>query len=82
MNTIHATIEEFVAEGYTHVECFCPAVSSDTAAADELATPNLDGPYTRCSRVAARCAEGGGPLPSVKPWRQAGVIGKTLGRRG
>jgi hypothetical protein len=21
---LHATIEEFAAEGYTHVECFCP----------------------------------------------------------
>ena len=29
-----------------------------------------------------RCAECGGPLQSVKPWRQADVLGKPQGRRG
>ena len=24
MDTLHATIEEFAADGYTHVECYCP----------------------------------------------------------
>src|SRR5262245_59128424 len=24
MDPLHATIEEFVADGYTHVECLCP----------------------------------------------------------
>ena len=24
MDSLHATIEEFAAEGFTHVECFCP----------------------------------------------------------
>ena len=24
MDPLHATIEEFAAEGYTHIECFCP----------------------------------------------------------
>ena len=24
MNPLHATIEAFAADGYTHVECFCP----------------------------------------------------------
>src|SRR5262245_35359904 len=24
MNPLHATIEEFAAEGYTHIECHCP----------------------------------------------------------
>ena len=24
MNPLHATIEEFAAEGFRHVECFCP----------------------------------------------------------
>ena len=28
-----------------------------------------------------RCAECGGPLHSVKPWRQADVLGKPIGRR-
>ncbi len=29
-----------------------------------------------------RCAKCGGPLVSVKPWRQADVLGKPQGRRG
>jgi hypothetical protein len=29
-----------------------------------------------------RCAECGGQLHSVKPWRMEDVIGKPLGRRG
>ena len=24
MDPLHATIEEFASEGYTHVECYCP----------------------------------------------------------
>jgi len=24
METLHATIEEFAADGYTHIECYCP----------------------------------------------------------
>jgi hypothetical protein len=24
MDLLHATIEEFIAEGYTHIECYCP----------------------------------------------------------
>lgn len=24
MDPLHATIEEFAADGYTHIECFCP----------------------------------------------------------
>ena len=32
--------------------------------------------------VRLRCAECGGPLQSVKPWRQADVLGKPVGRRG
>ena len=23
-NPLHATIEEFAADGYTHIECYCP----------------------------------------------------------
>jgi hypothetical protein len=29
-----------------------------------------------------RCAECGGPVQSVKPWRIEEVLGKPLGRRG
>jgi hypothetical protein len=33
------------------------------------------------SSARLRCAECSGPLRSVKPWRQADVLGKPLGRR-
>ena len=69
MNPLHATIEEFAADGYTHVECFCPRCRrirlrpmtwlpkiSMGLTLDQL-SPRL------------RCAKCGGPLQSVKPWR-------------
>ena len=36
MDPLHATIKEFAAAGYTHVECFCPdaAISGSQAQAD------------------------------------------------
>ena len=33
-------------------------------------------------RQFLRCAECGGPVHSVKPWRVEEVLGKPLGRRG
>ena len=43
---LHATIEEFAADGYTHVECFCPRCRM-TFEVDRLVTgtqpaPDLD----------------------------------------
>jgi hypothetical protein len=52
MDSLHATIEEFAAEGFTHVECYCPRCSMQ-AKADQLASPNLDGTYHRASFSAA-----------------------------
>jgi hypothetical protein len=40
------------------------------------------GTRSRASLDTLRCAECGGPLRSVKPWRQEDVLGKPVGRRG
>ena len=53
MNPLHATLEEFAADGYTHVECFCPAMPHDEVEADKLASPHLDGPYHQSTVGAA-----------------------------
>ena len=80
MNPLHATIEEFAADGYTHIECFCPRcrvirlrpmswlprISMDSRSMHSLAD------YGAPS-AAARCK-------SVMPWRQADVLGKPEGR--
>jgi hypothetical protein len=34
MDPLHATIEAFVADGHTHVECFCPAMPRGEVEAD------------------------------------------------
>ena len=47
MDPVHATIEEFAADGYTHVELLLPVTSRDQAAADQLASPHRSGPHHR-----------------------------------
>jgi phage FluMu protein Com len=82
MEPLHATIEEFAAEGYTHVKCFCPRcrvirlrpISWLPRISMEL---TLDALARRL-----RCAECGGSLQSVEPWRQADMLGKPQGRPG
>ena len=48
MDPLHATMEEFAADGYTHVECFGPRCRMKTEA-DKLASSNLDGTYHRAA---------------------------------
>ena len=36
MDSLHATIEEFAAEGYTHIERLLPAMPHDEVEADQL----------------------------------------------
>ena len=78
MDPLHATLEELAAEGFTHVECFCPRCRMIRMR-----------PITQLPRISPgltiaqlRCAECGGQLHSVKPWRLEDVLGKPLGRRG
>jgi hypothetical protein len=80
MDPLHANIKEFSVEGYTHIECFCPP--DHPAQANELASPNLDGLTLAQLSMRLQCAECGGPLQSVRPWRLADVLGKPQGRRG
>src|SRR5262245_54081708 len=63
MDSLHATIEEFAAEGYTHIECHCPRCRAIRPAQLSAWLP---------------CAECGGQLHSVKPWRLENVLGKRI----
>ena len=56
MDPLHATIEEFAAEGFTHFECHLPALPRDEVEADELAPSHLDGADPRATiRAAPLC---------------------------
>jgi hypothetical protein len=82
MDPLHATMEEFVADGYTHVECFFPRCRM-TRLRPISCLPRISMGLTIAQLLARlRCAECGGPLHSVKPWRMEDVLGKPLGRRG
>jgi hypothetical protein len=82
MDPLHANIEEFAAEGYTHVSCHCPRCRM-TRMQPMSWLPKITRGLT-LDRLARRlrCAECGGPLQSIKPWRQEDTLGKPQGRRG
>ena len=78
VDPLHATIEEFAGEGFTHVECYCPRclamrlrpISWLPRISMGLTIAQLSG--------RLRCAECGGQVHSVKPWRVDDVLGKPL----
>ena len=81
LDPLCATLEEFAAEGY-HVECYCPRCRVIRPRPIEW-LPKISMGLTIAQLSARlRCAECGGPLQSVKPWRVADVLGKPIGRRG
>ena len=82
MDPLNATIEEFAADGYTHVECFCPRCRM-TRLRPISWLPHISMGLA-IARLSARlrCAECSGQLQSIKPWRLDDVLGKPLGRRG
>jgi hypothetical protein len=82
MDPLHATIEEFAAEGYTHIECFCPRCR--VIRLRPMSWLPLISMGLTLAQLSARlrCAECGGPLLSVKPWRQTDAAGRPWGRRG
>ena len=45
MDPLHATIEQFAAEGYTHVECFCPRCRVIRLGPMSWLPKNLDGAH-------------------------------------
>jgi ribosomal protein L34E len=53
----------------------------DAAKADHLAPSHFDGLTIAQFSARLRCAECGGQLHSVKPWRLEDLLGKPLGRR-
>jgi hypothetical protein len=69
MDPLHATLEEFAADRYTHVSCHCPRCRM-TRIRPMSWLPKISMGLTldQLSR-RLRCAECGGPLQSVKPWR-------------
>ena len=74
MDPLHATIEEFAANGFTHVECYCPRC--------RVIRLRPISWLHRISMGQKDFAESGGRVHSVTPWRMADVLGKPLGRRG
>jgi hypothetical protein len=82
MDLLHATIEEFAAEGYTHIRCFCPRCRNiKMRPITQLPRISLGLTIAQLS-ARLRCAECFGPLHSVKPWRVDDMLSKPLGRRG
>ena len=82
MDPLHATIEEFAADGYTHVECYCPRCRL-TRLRPIRWLPRISMGLTIAQlSERLRCAECGGQLHSVKPWRMEDTLGKPLGRHG
>jgi hypothetical protein len=81
MDFLRATIEEFAAEGYTHVE-HCPRCRA-TRLRPTPWLPRISLGLTIAQLSARlRCAECGGPLHSVRPWRVEDLLGKPVGRSG
>ena len=82
MNSLHATIEEFAADGYTHVECLCPRCRVIRLRPISW-LPRISLGLTIAQLSARlRCAACGGQLQSVKAWRVEDVLGELLGRSG
>jgi hypothetical protein len=75
MDPLQATIEEFAADGYKHVECFCPRCRMIRLRPISF-LPRISLGLTIAQLSARlRCAECGGPLHSVKPWRPTNATG-------
>ena len=55
MDPLHATIEEFAADGYTHVDCYCPRCRMTRLRPISWWLPHI------LAQLSARlrCAEGG-----------------------
>ena len=80
MDPLHATLEEFAAEGYTHVEANCPRCRViRLRPIDQLPKISMGLTLDALAR-RLRCAECGGTLSSVKPWRQTDASGRAWRR--
>jgi hypothetical protein len=80
MDPLHATIEEFAADGFTDIECHCPRCRvTRLRPINWLPRISMGLTIAQLSE-RLRCAECGGQLQSVKPWRIEDTLGKPLGR--
>jgi hypothetical protein len=76
MNPLHATIEEFAAEGYTHVSCHCPR-RRITRMWPMSWLPEISMGLTLADFAALGAVDG----YSQSSWRLADELGKPQGRR-
>ena len=82
MDSLRATIEEFAADGYSHLEANCPRCRvTRLRAINQLPKISMGLTLDALAR-RLRCADCGGPLLSVKPWRQTDASGRVWGRKG
>jgi hypothetical protein len=82
MDPLLATIEEFAAAGFTHVQCHCPRCRVIRLRPISW-LPGISMGLTVAQLSARlRCAECGGQVHSVKPWRVDDFINKPVGRGG
>jgi hypothetical protein len=81
LDPLHATIEEFAAEGYTHVESSCPRCRVVRLRPMEWLPRISMGLTIAQLSERLRCADCGSQLHSVKPWRMEDTLGKPVGRR-
>jgi phage FluMu protein Com len=66
---LHTTIEEFAADGYTHIECYCPRCREiRLRPISYLLRISRDLTIAQLS-ARLRCAECSGQLHSVKPFQ-------------
>jgi phage FluMu protein Com len=82
MDPLHATIEEFAAEGYTHIECFCPRCRVIRLRPMSWLPKISMGLTLDALSRRLRCAECGGPLQSVKPGGKPTRSGSRRGVEG
>ena len=82
MDPLHATIEEFAADGYTHIECFCPRCRVIRLRPMSWLPKISMGLTLDQLSQRLRCAECDGPLQSSQTvaarrydWQAAGVPG-------
>jgi hypothetical protein len=79
VDPLHATIQEFAADGFTHVECYCPRCRV-TRQRPISWLPRISMGLTIAQlSERLRCAECGSQIYSAKPWRMEDVLGKPLG---
>ena len=81
MDPLHASIEDFTAEGFTHIECHCPRCRMTRwGRSVGFHESRWDLPLHSYQHGSAEPSAAGSFTP-VKPWRLEDVLGKPLGRR-